>query len=1137
MRIWIFFLNLLFLPFTVGAQVQVVESIVQKGHLQPISVIEWHPSGNYFASGSIDNSIILWDYETGKQIRSFNHHTGKIIDLAFSSDGKYLMSSGSDNLVAIVNCLTGNVIFSHEYQSQYVYPMSICFSPNNDHVFIGDNRDVFTSINIETKELTTTKKGFSARVETMSWSRDQTTYVEIPDYKGFNLIRRTVQDTIFVPFDKPYTHLFSPLSNQIAVASNKLIASIYNSENGELIKTFTASNQCDGCKMKIAYSKDGSLFATFARDEGLKVYKTTNWKQIFESNTVTDASSILFSTDNSIITLTNDDTYTHIHLKTKKSYTTSQTHRDFIKSKLHPTKPIQLVANDVFAIDAINSFTGRKEKAFAGILNSNLQQVKSLNYSSWYNRNIINHLRLKDAVDIDPSGQLMAIGKVDTSVIIREVQTGLFLPKFIHHSSPVFSVHFHPNQPFLITGDAEGYVKIWNIEKRELVASFRPHVRYIFSMAFNASGTELITSSWDGIIKHWTVSKDFTEVSLIDAIDFKNNTGFTVGFSPHDLYLAVGDVDKSFRLFELDTKEEVNKFIGHSKTVSDFRFFQSAGRQLVATVSRDGWLKIWDFNTGTLLRKFSTPRKTPMLSIDYIPSTNHLVLGNADRSIYLYDLNSFKIDFQFKAHLSGVNWVHWNKQSNTLYSRCSDGEIKHWTLLEDSAKLDYTLHVIEQNEWILMSPAGYFDGTAKAMKHINYVQGWKSLEIDLFFNEYYMPKLFEQIIQKDELQDRGLNELMERIPALDVKMNTFQNESISIQEDSIYNHNSSLLTLSIEYSSPSEIESIAVYNNKKRTTTISMDSSPLFRGTQKEKQIEVDLVPGKNELRLELITHDGLRSASKHLRVVYDTLLGRRELYIVSLGINNYLNNSYNLNYAKSDAQSFSKQLGNGAKELFEEVHMITLYNNDVNRKNVMNEINSIIEKIGPEDVFVFYYAGHGVMIPNPKSNESSFFLVMSDITNMYGNYLDIVESGISGEDLFQLAKRIPAQKQLFVIDACQSGGALHAGNVRGVAREKAIAKLARSSGTFFITASQEMEYANESTDLKHGLFTYAILELLDGENETANKFSLDQIISANELKSYVESRVPELSEKYKGSPQYPTGYSFGNDFPIIERK
>jgi uncharacterized caspase-like protein len=91
--------------------------------------------------------------------------------------------------------------------------------------------------------------------------------------------------------------------------------------------------------------------------------------------------------------------------------------------------------------------------------------------------------------------------------------------------------------------------------------------------------------------------------------------------------------------------------------------------------------------------------------------------------------------------------------------------------------------------------------------------------------------------------------------------------------------------------------------------------------------------------------------------------------------------------------------------------------------------------------------------------------------------------------------------------------------------------KLARNTGTFFLTASQDAQYTNESGDLKHGLFTYALLEILKGENFAT---ALDGKITIHEIKAYVEERIPELSEQHHGSSQHPTSYSFGQDSPLI---
>jgi len=64
---------------------------------------------------------------------------------------------------------------------------------------------------------------------------------------------------------------------------------------------------------------------------------------------------------------------------------------------------------------------------------------------------------------------------------------------------------------------------------------------------------------------------------------------------------------------------------------------------------------------------------------------------------------------------------------------------------------------------------------------------------------------------------------------------------------------------------------------------------------------------------------------------------------------------------------------------------------------------------------------------------------------------------------------------------------------------------------------------------LGHGVFTYAVLEGLKG-----NASSNDKKVTVKELSFYVEEKVPELSEKYKGSVQYPVSFGFGQDFPVV---
>lgn len=130
-----------------------------------------------------------------------------------------------------------------------------------------------------------------------------------------------------------------------------------------------------------------------------------------------------------------------------------------------------------------------------------------------------------------------------------------------------------------------------------------------------------------------------------------------------------------------------------------------------------------------------------------------------------------------------------------------------------------------------------------------------------------------------------------------------------------------------------------------------------------------------------------------------------------------------------------------------------------------------------------------------------------------------------------QNGSTVNAQKQLVVLDACQSGGAVTSFATRGASEERAILQLARSAGTVLLASTGTEQFATEFSTLAHGVFTYALLQGLNGEADGGNP--KDGKITVKELEAYLNDQVPELTKKYRGTSQYPTSYARGQDFPL----
>lgn len=229
------------------------------------------------------------------------------------------------------------------------------------------------------------------------------------------------------------------------------------------------------------------------------------------------------------------------------------------------------------------------------------------------------------------------------------------------------------------------------------------------------------------------------------------------------------------------------------------------------------------------------------------------------------------------------------------------------------------------------------------------------------------------------------------------------------------------------------------------------------------------------------------------------------------------------LNYARPDAESFIHAMDKGGT-LYKSVQLHTLYDTEASRANIIKKMDELAAKVSAEDVFIFYYAGHGSMVDN------QFFFIPTESLRLY-DLPSLKAEAIEASILQEKLRNIKALKQLIIMDACQSGGSVELLATRGASEEKAIAQLSRSAGIHVMASAGSEQFATEFAELGHGLFTYLLIKALEGDADGAPK---DGKVTIYELKSYLDDQVPEMTRKMKGKPQYPYTFSRGHDFPVI---
>ena len=108
------------------------------GHASDVLSVAFSPDGKRIVSGSFDSTIRIWDVATGKQIgEPLTGHTGSVIFVAFSPDGKRIVS-GSCNTIRIWDVATGKQI-SEPLRGHTDWIKSVAFSPDGKRIVSGSS--------------------------------------------------------------------------------------------------------------------------------------------------------------------------------------------------------------------------------------------------------------------------------------------------------------------------------------------------------------------------------------------------------------------------------------------------------------------------------------------------------------------------------------------------------------------------------------------------------------------------------------------------------------------------------------------------------------------------------------------------------------------------------------------------------------------------------------------------------------------------------------------------------------------------------------------------------------------------------------------------------------------------------------
>lgn len=224
--------------------------------------------------------------------------------------------------------------------------------------------------------------------------------------------------------------------------------------------------------------------------------------------------------------------------------------------------------------------------------------------------------------------------------------------------------------------------------------------------------------------------------------------------------------------------------------------------------------------------------------------------------------------------------------------------------------------------------------------------------------------------------------------------------------------------------------------------------------------------------------------------------------YALILGIDKYNSNEIaDLDKSSKDANDISKYLT--TKGGYNSENIILLVNEDVNKHKIMMAFKELSNKMDKESTCLFFISGHGASINNEyvlplydySQNNDSTYYTEKEITELF-----------AGQN---------ASRQIILLDSCHAGMLAKEKKQRTGMSEQFLEKIVSSvpvnESRVIVASSLPNQSSYESNDLNNGLFTYCLLNALNGECKTSNKNSILLL----DLVKYLIKEVPSVAKQY----------------------